>query len=280
MAWIKLNATSPAAPEGARNVHFRQEAGHSGAQSDPIPTAAYLEDLPGIPLGGVDARTGTTETIDDTAAGKLITFSNADPVAVTLDLAGAESLARAAWIASASSVYGDNPAFGADKAIDDDLGSMWISGGYSASLMINLGAALTFNRLTFLPRQDGYADRPGAVELYVSDDGLIWGAPIATATWANDASLKVLDFVEQTAAYVKLVMAAASEGSSVNASCAEFNLYAVQPVEIFVCAVKNLGAGAVTVTPASGLIDAEADLELVTGESAWLFFDGDDWWTL
>jgi hypothetical protein len=55
MAWIKLNATDPAAPEGARNIHFRQESGHDGTQSDPIPTSAYLMDadaIAGITIDG------------------------------------------------------------------------------------------------------------------------------------------------------------------------------------------------------------------------------------
>lgn len=55
MAWIKLNATTPAAPEGAENVHFRQEAGHDGTQSDPIPTSAYLENLPFTDLADAPA---------------------------------------------------------------------------------------------------------------------------------------------------------------------------------------------------------------------------------
>jgi len=54
MAWIKLNATTPAAPEGARNAHFRQEAGHEGTQSDPVPTSVFLDAraAAGITIGG------------------------------------------------------------------------------------------------------------------------------------------------------------------------------------------------------------------------------------
>jgi hypothetical protein len=42
----------------------------------------------------------------------------------------------------------------------------------------------------------------------------------------------------------------------------------------FFCAVKNIGAGAVTFTPTSGTIDVST---LSTGESGWLFFNGTNW---
>lgn len=82
MAWIKLNATTPAPPEGARNVHFRQDPGHSGTQADPIPVSAYYP-----LLGGVNPQTGTSYTVLAADQGKLVTLSNASPVAVSLDSA-------------------------------------------------------------------------------------------------------------------------------------------------------------------------------------------------
>lgn len=54
MAWIKLNATKPAANEtGAENVHFRKEAGHAGTQSDPEPVSAFSYP---VPPGGTEGQ--------------------------------------------------------------------------------------------------------------------------------------------------------------------------------------------------------------------------------
>jgi hypothetical protein len=66
MAWIKLNATTPAAPEDAENVHFRQEAGHEGTQSDPNPVSAFTYP---IPPGGDEGDVLTKQSGDDHDAG-------------------------------------------------------------------------------------------------------------------------------------------------------------------------------------------------------------------
>jgi hypothetical protein len=55
-------------------------------QADP-PSAAVRNISAYVPnLGGVDARTGTVETISDPSRGKLVTLSNAAPIAVTLQV--------------------------------------------------------------------------------------------------------------------------------------------------------------------------------------------------
>jgi hypothetical protein len=80
MSWIKLNATTPAAPARKRNVHFRWDTAHAGTQSDPIPTSAYFD----IVAGGVNAQTGTSYELVAEDSGQVLTLANADPIAVTL----------------------------------------------------------------------------------------------------------------------------------------------------------------------------------------------------
>jgi hypothetical protein len=81
MAWIKLNSTTPAAPSGARNVHFREEAGHTGLQDDPHPVSAYLEDAGAgddfIGDGGAGGVHGLVPApaAGDAAAGKYLKAS-------------------------------------------------------------------------------------------------------------------------------------------------------------------------------------------------------------
>lgn len=45
-------------------------------------------------------------------------------------------------------------------------------------------------------------------------------------------------------------------------------------------ALENLGAGLVTLTPSSGLINGGASIPLFSGMGCWLFFDGTNWWAV
>lgn len=61
---------------------------------------------------------------------------------------------------------------------------------------------------------------------------------------------------------------AAAVAVTLNAAVAQF----------WYAALANLGAGLVTITPQSGTINGGATLALSTQESAWIFFDGTNWW--
>lgn len=67
---------APSAPSGYRNVKWQK----SGTLATELDISAY-----GPNIGGVDARTTTSETIGIASQGKLVTLSNASPIAVTLD---------------------------------------------------------------------------------------------------------------------------------------------------------------------------------------------------
>jgi hypothetical protein len=65
-----------------------------------------------------------------------------------------------------------------------------------------MGKRRTFSRIMVDPRSR-YADYPRGYELYVSNDGVSWGAPIARGR--NEQSVLRLTFAPQTARYLKLV---------------------------------------------------------------------------
>src|SRR5690348_3502836 len=67
MAWIYLNATNPAPPAGAENVHFRADETHLGTQADPLPVSAYY--MPPIKVRFVIASgaAGSNVALNDAA---------------------------------------------------------------------------------------------------------------------------------------------------------------------------------------------------------------------
>jgi hypothetical protein len=67
MAWIELNATNPAPPAGAQNVHFRADETHLGTQADPTPVSAYY--MPPITVRFMIANgsAGTNVALNDDA---------------------------------------------------------------------------------------------------------------------------------------------------------------------------------------------------------------------
>jgi hypothetical protein len=268
MAWIKLNATDPAAPAGARNVHFRQESGHSGLQADPIPTSAFLEDI--FRLGGVDARTGAAESISADSLGKLVTLGNADPTVVSL---GDDTLSRSGWSISATYEYGANPP---TLAIDADPETYWWTGAeVPQSLIIDLGAEQTFNAVGL--RSAPTSDRCRAFSVYVSDDGINWGDAIGSASWPDaDNAYHSASFASETRRYVKITVTTGEGGTWAQVSDAQ--LYCTD--DSFVCAVRALGAGGATLIPLAGTINGEASLALAEGEDGWLWFDGVNWHAL
>ncbi len=73
---INLNDTTPAAPTGRLNISW---------QADALTPRGVSANIPNI--GNVDARTTTSETVALASQGKLVTFTNAGAIAVTLNSA-------------------------------------------------------------------------------------------------------------------------------------------------------------------------------------------------
>jgi mannan endo-1,4-beta-mannosidase len=67
---------------------------------------------------------------------------------------------------------------------------------------VDMGARHAFTRISIDTRAHG-SDYPRAYELYVSNDGVNWGAPIAVGN--NEESVLRISFPRQTARYIKFV---------------------------------------------------------------------------
>jgi hypothetical protein len=69
--YIELNATNPAPPAGAQNVHFREDATHLGTSADPRPVSAYVVPMTGDTGSGGASGLVPAPAAGDAAAGKV-----------------------------------------------------------------------------------------------------------------------------------------------------------------------------------------------------------------
>jgi hypothetical protein len=97
------------------------------------------------------------------------------------------------------------------NGFDGATGTIWHTKWLNGSppppheIQINLGSSANLNGFVYVPRQDGSQNgRIGQYEFYVSTDGVNWGSPVATGTFANDATNKQVSFTPTTGQYVRL----------------------------------------------------------------------------
>lgn len=62
--YLELNASDPPAPAGGQNVHFRTDKTHTGTQSDPVPTTAFI-----MPFTGDSGSGGVSGLVPAPVAG-------------------------------------------------------------------------------------------------------------------------------------------------------------------------------------------------------------------
>lgn len=125
---------------------------------------------------------------------------------------------------------------------------------YAGIAEVNIGnvAPPTFDTVAVLPRQDGFLDFAGSIEIYVSSDGVTWGSPVYTASGLPlDASLKVFGPFAGGAVtyrYIKYNILSAASGARAFMGAAEINVGARVPVYVVAPGVSapitNTGAGA------------------------------------
>ena len=123
---------------------------------------------------------------------------------------------------------GENGA--AVNAIDGSASTFW-SSRWSGSVAplpheieIDLGYGCNVAGFRYLPRQDGISNGNIAqYEFYVSGDGVNWGSPVATGTFANTAAEKQVLFTAKAGRYVRLRALSEVAGRSLT-TVAELNV--------------------------------------------------------
>ncbi|MEK8129428.1 discoidin domain-containing protein [Paenibacillus filicis] len=107
------------------------------------------------------------------------------------------ALPRSGWTLTTSPASG-----GSANMLDGNLSTRWTSGKPMAPgqyIVADMKQQQRFNRIVL---ESGVSDYARGYDLYVSNDGVNWGAPIATGTGAPKTTI---DVAEQTAQYIKLV---------------------------------------------------------------------------
>ena len=95
-------------------------------------------------------------------------------------------------------------------------------------IQIDLGDVYELSGFQYLPRPDWYQNgQIAAYEFYVSDDGVDWGAPVASGNYPNTKTeQEVLFGTAVTGRYVRLVALSEVNGNP-STSVAELNLLGV-----------------------------------------------------
>ncbi|PEM43681.1 hypothetical protein COF80_12610 [Bacillus toyonensis] len=120
----------------------------------------------------------------------------------------------------------------ASMAIDGNTQTFWHtkwdkSDVLPQSITLNLGRTHQINKIAYLPRQSGSNGNITGYNVYVSTNGVAF-TKIASGTWANDKTEKVVIFNPIDASYVKFE---ATAGANSWASATEFSIFETETVK-------------------------------------------------
>ena len=205
----------------------------------PVASGTWADDVleKTAQFAGVAARfvrlTAITEAGDRgpfIAASELNLFGEAviTPAAVTPP---AGTLPRTGWVITASDQETVKENGRVTRLLDGSTSTIWHSQysptvvGFPHWVRIDLGKTHELSGLRYLPRQG--TKRGGTIGRYtiaVSTDGTTWSAPVATGTWADNATEKVVTFPPVQARYLRLTATSEAANRGPWSSGAELNL--------------------------------------------------------
>ena len=192
-------------------------------------TAPNLTYTPLANASGADSFTfrandGSTDSNTATVSLTITPAGNTSPVAL---------IPNTGWLlVSASSQETTGEDGRAINAIDGNPDTQWHSkwsGTVAApphEIRIDLGKSESIQGFRYLPRQDGGTNgNIGQYEFHVSGDGVNWGSPVASGTFANNPSEKEVLFTATSARYILL---RAFQDAAGNAFCCVAELKLLQ----------------------------------------------------
>lgn len=125
------------------------------------------------------------------------------------------------------------PGFEFDNALDGDIGSQYHSPWNPEDdtqkapmdFVVQLGGTFNVSGFTYLPRNDAGNGTITKYRVYLSTTNGNWGEPVAEGDWARDKELKIAQFAETEASYLRFEVVAA-QGDFVSAQ--EFDIIATK----------------------------------------------------
>jgi galactose oxidase len=150
-----------------------------------------------------------------TSAAEINLLAGTDPV-----------LPRTGWTVSADSqdTTGGHPAA---NVLDGDTATMWQSGsgGLPHTLTVDMHRTNLISGLSYLGRQDGKPDgKIGQFRIETSLDGVSWGTPAASGSFADSSAAQTVEFAPTLARYARLTALSQARGRGPANSAAEINL--------------------------------------------------------
>jgi galactose oxidase len=202
--------------------------------SGPVATGTWADDQTPktAEFGGTVARYVRVTAL--TEAGNRGPWTSAAEIGLLSDPPTGPPLPRTGWTASADS---EEPGQGASNILDGDGLTMWqtsYSGStvppYPHQITIDMHAVHVVTGLAYLPRQDGNLNGTiGQYSVSVSLDGVHWGSPVASGTWADDATQKYAVVAPQAARFVQLTALTEAGWRGPWTSAAEINILGRAP---------------------------------------------------
>ena len=167
------------------------------------------------------------------------------------------------WTATASDQQSGYPA---TNAIDGTTATIWHS-QYSPlknlphSLTIDMKAATSIGGLVYTPRQDKSSNgNVGEFTITTSLDGLSWGMPVTSGTWADSKDAKTAVFPAITARFVRLtaLTEAGNRGGWTSAAEVGITAQAQTATPLSRIGWTATASDQQSIDPASGVLDGNA----------------------
>ncbi|MNN53359.1 F5/8 type C domain protein [compost metagenome] len=161
---------------------------------------------------GAQLVTGTTHTLEGLVPATQYTFhvaavdtaGNVSPLSGPVSFTTKEPyLDRTGWTATAS-----HNSWSAGRALDGNASTRWDTVSnqvYGQYFQIDMQASQTVNKLV-LDASGSSSDFPRGYSVYVSQDGVEWGQPVASGT---GSAVTTVTFPDQTARFIRIVQTGA-----------------------------------------------------------------------